>query len=45
MRTMGYITGTKEEIQSKYKEIMENELSEEVCNEIDELVAHIKLNY
>lgn len=45
MRDYGVIKGSKEELQEKYKEIMENDLTGVVCKEIDELVAHIKLNY
>lgn len=35
----------QENRQEVYKRIMNNELNKETCEEIDKLVAHIKLNY
>ncbi len=40
---MGLIS--QENRQELYKKIMDSELNEEVCKELDELVAHIKLTY
>lgn len=39
MRGLGHISP------DKYAEIMDIELNEETCEEIDKLVAHIKLTY
>jgi hypothetical protein len=41
--SMGFIK--PEDRQATYAKIMETDLSEDTCNEIDKLVAHIKLNY
>lgn len=44
VKTLGDI-GTKDVTTESYAKFLEEPLSEDVCRDIDELVAHIKTNY